>query len=391
MPKRLRTLLLSLVILLSLFSCGKDRFTTLVRKNLFSLKLGVMEDELDYYFRENLYLPGKSDLFMSDGLFYVSSSNMSKIMGFNSYGDLLFLLMDQKKNPQPRMAKSGDSGSGRSSNTRYATWPFREIGQIALDREILLVEDQVTEDKSVYDESLESLCSRIILRFDRDGKYLDFLGKEGIGGTPFPYITDIRVRENGEFLVICQVSLGEQIFWYSPKGELLYHVIIDNDNLPLLDEGTWGSLVSLSCHPTLYKLYILADYYPEEMGSDWAGSERRLYTFDLNTGKYDGGTKIPEFSVKSEGKEMRYIYDLLGTTSSGIHLLLSRTGGTANSLIALNEEGKTLFNRSLELFDSPEIFNTYYLSDEGMLMALTYLDTKAEVSWWRSDKLLDKE
>ena len=383
---KVRFFLILFLLPVLFFSCGKDRFTTLVRKDLFSLSLGVMADELDYYFQEDLYLPGRGDLFMSDGLFYVSSTGMSKIMGFNSYGDLLFLLMDDTKNPEPEMA-----ANSKNSNKRYASWPFRRIGQIALDREILLVEDQVSEDKSVYDENLESLCSRIILRFDRDGNYLDFLGKEGIGGTPFPYIKDILVRKNGEFLVVCQVSLGQQVFWYSPEGELLYHIIIDNDNLPLYEEGYWGSLVSLSCHPAQYKLYLLTDYYPEDREAIADGSTRRLYTLNLGDGKYDEGIKIPEMTVREEGREMTYIYDLLGTTEDGVHLLLAKTGTSTNSLIAMKEEGKTLFNRSLELFDDPEIFTTWFLSDEGMLMALTFLDTEAPVSWWRSDKLLSRD
>ncbi len=375
-----------IVPLLFLASCGSDKFTTLVRKDLFSLSLGVMEDELDYYFQEDHFLPGRGDLFMSDGLFYISSSSMSKIMGFNSYGDLLFLLMDDTKNPPPELGENG-----RNSNKQYASWPFREIGQIALNGDTFLVEDQVSEDKRVYDNDLESLCSRIVLRFDRDGNYLDFLGKEGIGGTPFPYIKDIRVRKNGEFLVLCQVSLGQQVFWYSSEGELLYHIIIDNDNLPMYEEGYWGSLVGLSCHPDQYKLYILADYYPDNLELVEDNSVRRLYTLNLADQKYDGGIRIPEMIVRAEGQEIRYIYDLLGTTDQGVHLLLSKTGTAANSLIAINEEGKILFNRSLELFDKPELFTSYFLSDEGMLMGLTFLNTEAPVSWWRSDKLLNRD
>ncbi|MDC7223059.1 MAG: hypothetical protein PQJ60_04915, partial [Spirochaetales bacterium] len=208
---------------------------------------------------------------------------------------------------------------------------------------------------------------------------------------PFPYIRDIRVRKNGEFLVICQVSLGQQVFWYSDEGELLYHIIIDNDNLPLFEEGYWGSLVNLSCHPTQYKLYLLTDYYPEDLETAGQESERRLYTLNLYDQSYDEGISIPELTLREEGRETTYIYDLLGTTREGVHLLLARTDGPANSLIAIGEEGKTLFSRSLELFDRPEIFSTPFLSDDGMLMALTLLDSEAPVSWWRSDKLLNRE
>jgi hypothetical protein len=384
--KRALQVIVTALFLVILSSCGDRKFTTLVRKDLFPISLGVMSDELDYYLQDDHYLSGQSDLFMSDGLFYVSSSGMSKIMGFNSYGDLLFLLMDETKNPVPEMSRGN-----KSSNKQYASWPFRSIGEIALNGNVLLVEDQVSEDKSLFDNNLETLCSRIILRFDRDGNYMDFLGKEGIGGTPFPYISDIRVRKNGEFLVICQVSLGQQVFWYSSNGELLYHIIIDNENLPLFEEGYWGSLVTLSCHPSLYKLYLLADYYPENNEDGEKESERRLYTLNLETRQYDDGIGIPEMNRREEGQVMTYIYDLLGTTEDGVHLLLAKTGTSANSLIAMNEEGKTLFSRSLELFDEPEISTSWFVSDQGMIMALTLLGTKAPVSWWRSDKLLNKE
>jgi hypothetical protein len=288
-----------LLFMTLLLSCGKENFSTLVRKDLFTISLGVMSDELDYYYQNDLYLPGTGDLFMSDGLFYISSSNMGKVMGFNSYGDLLFLLMDESKNPPSELKQS--SQEGKASNKQYASWPFREVGQIALSKDTLLIEDKVAKERSVYDSDLETLCTRIILRFDRDGKYLDFLGREGIGGTPFPYVTDIDVRENGEFLVICQVSQGQQVFWYSPEGELLFHIIIDNDNLPLFNSDFWGSLVTLSYHPREYKIYLLVDYYPNDLEAITDSSIRRIFSLDLTDQSYDQGINVPDLIVRSEG------------------------------------------------------------------------------------------
>ena len=377
------------LFILLILSCGKENFTTLVRKDLFTISLGIMSDELDYYYQKDLYLPGKSDLFMSDGLFYVSSSNMGKVMGFNSYGDLLFLLMDEEKN-HPSELKLSTNGSG-NSNKQYASWPFREVGQIALTGDILLIEDRVTQEKSVFDSDLETLCTKVILRFDRDGNYLDFLGREGLGGSPFPHIANIHVRENGDFLVVCQISLGQQIFWYSPQGELLFHIMIDNDNLPLYDEDFWGSLVTLSYHPREYKIHMLVDYYPNDSEVVPNGSIRRIFTLNLTDQKYDEGINVPDFVSRSDGVEISYIYDLLGTTNEGVHILLAKTGGQENSLIAITQEGKTLFSRTLQIFDSPEIYNSFFLSHQGMLMALTYLQDGAPVSWWRSDNLLKRE
>jgi hypothetical protein len=88
---------------------------------------------------------------------------------------------------------------------------------------------------------------------------------------------------------------------------------------------------------------------------------------------------------------MHYIYDLIGTTSEGTHILMAKTGHLENSLIAISSEGKTLFSRSLQIFESPEIFSSYFLSHQGILMALTFLQDGAPVSWWRSDNLLKKE
>lgn len=376
--------LLLIIPLALLVSCGGNRINTLTRKDLFTIDLGVMSDELDYYYRNDLYLPGKADLFMKDGLFYVSSSHMGKIMGFNSYGDLLFLLMNENRNPQV----DWKGREGKNSNKRYASWPFTEVGQIALTGETFLVEDRADQDKSVYDEDLEVLCTQIILRFDRDGRYLNFLGREGIGGSPFPYITDIHVRENGEFLVVCPISLGQQVFWFTPEGELLFQIVISHDNLPLYEEGYWGSLTNLSYHPRDYKVHILVDYYPDDPEAIPDKSIRKIYTLDLTTQTFDRGINVPDLVLLEKGREFNYIYDLLGTTSQGTHLLLATTGRGPSHLMAISSEGKTLFTRTLQSFESPEIFSSYLMSHQGMLMALTFLEDRAPVSWWRSDKLL---
>ena len=61
------------------------------REDLFHLKYGSFEDELNlsrfYEKEENV----ASQIFMKDGFFYISNSEAKKVMKFTSFGDLLSL------------------------------------------------------------------------------------------------------------------------------------------------------------------------------------------------------------------------------------------------------------------------------------------------------------
>ena len=81
------------------------------------------------------------------------------------------------------------------------------------------MEDVVPDARAEEDEENHAYLNRVVRRFDTSGVYLDYLGQEGIGGTPFPYIEAIHVNEADEIIVV------------SPGGGFLACILV------LLPEG----------------------------------------------------------------------------------------------------------------------------------------------------------
>ena len=101
-----------------------------------SFDIGVLEDELDIFNIEGRAGHKKTELAMRDGQFYVSNGPGSKIVRYNSYGDLLFMIYNDETNPRLLNLKQKTDGA---AETRWAwAWPLREPSFIAVDSKAYL-------------------------------------------------------------------------------------------------------------------------------------------------------------------------------------------------------------------------------------------------------------
>lgn len=384
--KAVKKILLPLVFLsLFFFSCKNMEEGLLDREQLFVLPLGVMPDEIDYVYRDRVLLPGTADIFMNEGIVYISSQNMGKVMGFNSYGDLLTLLFNSEINPQPRELVLAEEG--QTSNKRFVPWAFRSPGELGLAGSSLLVEDQVDSSLAYYDEELNASCNSIILRFDEDGQYMDYLGQEGLGGQPFPFISDISFRENGEVVVLCRLSKGWKVYWYNKHGENLYQITFDQDHNPYYKEGYQSYLSNLVVDPVEYRLFLMVSFYSADRDNAEQGDLKRLYQFNLNTQRYDKGAAVPDEITREAGSNQNFVFELLGVTEKGQVLLISPVSYNRYIIVGMNDSGKILFKREISLGDQHNFFTDFYLSSEGILSSLNFLEDHASVNWWRTDRL----
>lgn len=382
--KKALFLLVPLVVL-SFFSCQKEEISLLEREDLFSLSLGVMADELDYTYREKVMLPGISDITMDDGIFYISNENMEKVMGFNSYGDLITLIYNSETNPVPRELENLKESS--TSNKRFISWAFYRPGELALSGDHLLVEDPLTSDLTYFDEELQAACDTILLRFDEKGEYRDFIGRGGIGGEPFPYISELTVRENGEFAVVCRLDRGWWIYWFSAEGAPMYQIELDQKHYPLYKEGYQSNVSNLVVDPINYRIYLMMNYYPIEESTGEGQSLKRLYQFDLASRQFNEGTNVPDEVIREGGKVYRHVFELIGVTNQGDALLISPTEYNHFILIGMSQEGKILFKSEITTGEEHIVFTDFYVDRRGILTSLTYHENKAQVSWWRTDRL----
>ena len=85
-------------------------------------------------------------------------------------------------------------------------------------------------------KSRRRILTGLSRRFDRSGIYLDYLGQEGVGGTPFPYINALYVNSSNDTIVVCRAERAWLVFWFSPAGNLKYKVTIPLTDLPSPDE-----------------------------------------------------------------------------------------------------------------------------------------------------------
>ena len=398
-----------------LAGCQRKGIEELVSSELFSLSMGKMEDQIDLFQFENAMVERANSLTMRDGWFYVANGSAGKIMVFSSYGDLIFLLYNPQTNPAPTTLGPADvNASGAESagyrgvvSTRgFVAYPFSDIGHIAVasDR-TLYVEDAVPEAKAVKDTDRGVTRSRVILRFDRKGRQLGSLGEEGIGGSPFPYVSALYVTANDQLVVVCRLPRSWEVFWYSRDGAPLYQVEISNSNLPTRPErGVTQVLVSVLPDLQSPLLYLIISSYQDAVDARSAAPASndavttQAYGLDLRTQQYGPGSvefpTNPPHRTKAGLKTIEIPSppsDVLGVSTGGYFYLLAYTDTNLYTLQIVDPSGRVRAQRRVVIEDSELAFRDIHLSSTGIIYGLLADKSKAHVSWWRSDLLLKGE
>jgi len=120
-------LFIILGITLFLSSCRYNKIGAVERKDLFSLEIGPMEDQIALYKLDGTRGIRRTAFTMRDGLFFISDGNSGKIVRYNSYGNLLFMIYNDETNPAPTTLKTNITDEEQS--TRWAfTYPLEEPG-----------------------------------------------------------------------------------------------------------------------------------------------------------------------------------------------------------------------------------------------------------------------
>jgi hypothetical protein len=377
-----------------LAGCVRGSAPELVAEPLFTLELGRLEDQVDLFQTAGSAMRSRTRIAMRDGLFYVANGSARKIMVFSSYGDLLFLLYDPQVNPKPTLAsapKEPDTVSTRGA----VEYPFRDLGEIAVSSEkVLYVEDAAPEGRVVKDP-VAGTFGRIVLRFDRHGTALAPLGQEGPNGTPFPYIVALYVTDGDQLVVVCRLVATWQVFWFSREGVLLHQVEIDRAHLPPIDEsGLTASLVNIVPDLDAPVLYLLVYYYASAADKASTSVTARVHPLDLRTRQYSSAIELPQNPGRKEKvgfttqEIVRPPYDLLGAGSNGHLYLLGYTDSNLYNLVILGLDGRARGKAYVVIEDSELTYRDTHLSPTGIIYGLLCGQAKADVSWWRSDRLL---
>ena len=115
-------LAISVSVLLLAVGCSEQPVEELRREHLFDIRVGPLAHQLNLFRVGTTPTADPTRLIVRDGLLYIANGPSGKIMRFSSYGDLVYLLYDPGRNPQPVGLEA--AGVERSTRTA-ASYPFR--------------------------------------------------------------------------------------------------------------------------------------------------------------------------------------------------------------------------------------------------------------------------
>ncbi len=378
--------------------CRNRGIQELVREELFPLSLGKMEDQIDLSQPDGV-MGENLNVVMSDGLFYISNRSAGKIMVFTSYGDLIYLLYNPDTNPAPALL-SPVLPEDTVSTRGCMSFPFKSLGKIAVSGDkTIYAEDTVPDGKGVIDQESGSYMDRVILRFGRRGKAEGYIGREGMGGSPFPYVTGLFVNGRDQLVVVCRSTDAYLVFWYEEDGSLLYRTAIDPKRLPE-EKDLIPSLTNLMPDMAQPVIYLMVHYYRETIDpatksvSSLETAYSRVYALDISTGAYGGYVELPPNPRRKEKVGFKTIEvpappnELLGVGTDGQFYLFGFLDSNLYAFTVLDRRGRMRERRYIVIEDSELTYRDVRLSPSGMVYGLLCDRTTVHVSRWRSDLLL---
>jgi len=383
----------------SFASCAPAGIATMQRESLFSLDIGPMEDQIALYSLEGNGMERHAELAMRDGFFYITDSNGGKFVQYNSYGDLLFMVYNDETNPEP--ISLGTKAVDGAQVTRWAfTYPLRSPGKIAVDsRKHIYVEERLPSERHHFDGENKALLDGVLLHFDADGRFIEYLGQGGRGGGPFPRIMGLYNSVMDEIAVVCRLPTGWNTYWYSAQGEQLFLVQLENSAIPAPPDLQVSSVSidAIIAAPDARKLYIKVDYYQDvhdESTNTRVSSEpvsSLIWILDVEKGIYENSVEVPfyEYSYSERGKTtyIRLLYSMMGLVRDG-GILLYFPDEAGYAILRMDSDGHGQ-RRGFINIDPTEIrFNNFYLSPDGILCAILVDDWKMHIVWWRMDRFM---
>jgi hypothetical protein len=309
------------------------------------------------------------------------------------------MIYNEEQNPPPLILRP--SGGEQGVVTRWAfSYPLREPGAIAVDsRKHIYVEDRYSREQTVFDAENKAILDRMVLHFDTDGRFVNYLGQEGVGGTPFPNIIGIYTSVNDEVAVFCRLPTGWNIYWFDPLGTLLYLIPLKNDAIPIPQDRDLvvPFMNGLCASPDKRQLYLKVDYYRDtydESTNTRSGNEPDssvVWVMDVETGAYTKTVEVPfyEATLTENNRTVteNMFYSMLGVIKNNkIFLYFPVEGGY--SILILSSESQEQRRGFIQVANEELQYNTFNLSVEGIVSALLATDWEVRMVWWRTDELI---
>ena len=408
----MKNTLIAICCFLTLFTaCKESNFQKELEKDdLFSLNYGNYENEIYLFDLKNAHEINTVHC-MKDGIFYILNSEAGKMQKFNSYGDLLSIIYNEDLNPTPEFAKNtnGQIKSALEEQTGDATkiavtYPFNDIGSIAVDNnKNIYIVDYLPNNRFENDASSENILRQIVLRFAPDGSFIHYLTQDGVEGIPFPTIQSIHTNENNELIVICFTQQHYIAYWFSEEGQLINRYAIDksmisheNVDLTAIDYISLEQILPDYNEPVLYLKF---DYYDSTIDESTMISsgikfvKSVVYPLNVTTNTFEESISIPAYekSIKQPygTKIFLHPYTLLGSAENGT-LFFYITTDNGLALLVTNRDSKKISEQEISIPLSNSLYESFSVSNNGIISALMAHEENLNVSWWRTDSLLQE-
>ena len=402
MKKNIFVVAAILIIFLGFFSCSKNEtIQSISETQLFTLEYGKFAHQLSVTDLNNVGNVSYG-IAMQDGFFYIVDGESQKIMELNSYGDLLTLFY----NEDSETANLLEASKRPEESIRHEiSYPFTYPGPIAIDsNKNIYVVSSIPKDRQEQSEDGSMLYCQTVLRMSRDGTNIEYIGQQGPGGTPFPYIKRIFTTTKDELVVVCISTEGTVVYWYTKDGFLKYMIPISKSTIPLIKGQNDNSEIFISLgnvvpDPVNYKLYVHVDYYSTYFDEDSKVQSgvnfirTLLYPFDIENGLYEDPLVIPAYeeSVVSDYSKLIYRipYDFLGVTKNGWKFFIIKTENGFN-IEMIQSESQRILRRQFKVDHNNILFvDSMSLSLDGIITALYVEKSSARIVWYRTDSLID--
>jgi hypothetical protein len=406
-----RLLILALAAAIFDSCAGGERPSIAVeREQLFTLGYGQAEDQLNLFQVDRVQAIQKTCLTMREGFFYVANGAGAKVVRYSSFGDSLSMIYNADRNPEPIVlkvvtapsdARIGETSDSEGLDRRAVPYPFRSVGALAVDSsQTLYVEDRLPPERRVQDKDTGAFLDRIVLRFGKDGRFLDYLGQEGIGGTPFPYILGIYTVSSSDAVIVSMLQTAWLVHWFDKSGVLVSSIRLRRGDLPLPEKGQdlIASLDKIVPDVSGQSLLIKIDYYrntidpatKDSTGSEFASSW--IYRMDIKDGKYVDRWQVHvmERTAKTtDGQTVKFVRapGFLGAAGRDFFFIYADDDG--KTYVSTDDRTtRATVRYSIDIAPDELYYDTYYLSPDGVLCALLGTRYEGRVVWWRFDKLI---
>lgn len=360
------------------------------REDLFVMECGEGDEQLSV---QDFDKVGQIHAFhtMADGFFYVVSG--TKLVELNSYGALMYAF----KSPGTEEESAGTSGI-----RKVLRYPIIDANAIAIDgQNRVYIATAMPEEE--WETENDAVHAWVVLRISKEDDD-DYIGIQGIGGKPFPYIKNINTTADDELAVICEGEDVIQAWYFSKEGKQIAHInvprIMEVDKKKLIVRDVLTDKQSMS-------LLICADSYGELDAADGgfrqtesraSGAAQNVRTFvikmDAASGETHKGIEIPPYErIVSEdfGKvSYKMPYDFLAVANDDdMFFVVATDDGFALQIVSA--DGKRITRRGLKAERKGSVYNTLSVSASGIVSAFAVKNTgeangyKASFMWWRTD------